>query len=310
MRVGKRVLLQITAALALLLLGSWLVMGASRLPLAITLWLVGVAALYLGAHLLRGLRLLLLIYDGRVRFREVLRAHLFAAGVSRLIPFKLGELYRIALVDCLVANPATAIATVVIERAYDIAFLAMLIAFGLLFGLTDHPSAQAALVIAVSLLFTAALALIALPELLPLLKRYLVLRHNSERSLVLLRTVDRIDLLLAGAIARWRQRRAAVTALSVVIWTLEAAVLMVFVRGVAGGDSGLADVMIDALSALLLIGTQDGISGGSAAAALGGYLLATAVPLSLVALVIGLQSPFRTQTHPPMAVILDRLATP
>ena len=308
MTAFKRGLLRLCAVLAVALLLWWLATGAQvAFAAALTPWLVGAGVLYLAAHVLRGLRLLLLIYDGRVRFREVLRAHLFAAGVSRLVPFKLGEFYRIALVDCLVANPATAIATVLIERAYDVAFLALLLASGLLLCQVDHPAAKAALVLASSVLAAAALTLVALPELLPLLKRYLVLRHNSERSLVLLRAVDRIDLLLAGAVGRWRQRRAAVTALSAMIWAIEAGVLVIVVRSC--GSSSVIDGMVDALIELVLQGSLGGGT-GAASAALPAYLLITAVPLSLLALLLAVISPFRRHPHPPIAVILDRRTNP
>ena len=61
-------------------------------------WLVllGITTLYIGSHVLRMLRLIMLTIDERDKARPLVAAHGLTAFPGSLLPFKIGELLRLA----------------------------------------------------------------------------------------------------------------------------------------------------------------------------------------------------------------------
>ncbi len=258
--------------------------AARLLPLAFAL-----AGVYVLCHLARGLRLFLLLYDGRVRLRDVLLAHLRAAGVSSLIPFKIGELYRIAVLDGLIRDPARALLTVWIERAYDMLFVTA----GLVLLMLRAGPAQAApyawfFVGAVTFLVLSFVLFLVLPENVNALKRYLILRHNSTAALRALRAVHTLHGHLRTAAKLWRYRWATMLWLTLGIWLGELAILYAVV-GLAGGGPGLALDIFHTITlrsspwndpATVLAAAPPGVD---AAAIVATYRVATVDALALIA---------------------------
>lgn len=282
---------RVLTALALLLLVVYLVRVAAQAPASAWGWtFLVIAPLYLAAHCIRALRLFLLCYDGRLRFAEVLRAHFHAAGVSALIPFKLGEVYRIAIIDRILRNPVRAALTVWIERLYDIILLAG--ALAVLLAVVGGQAWGFAWFFAGALLFLflSFFLFVVLPENLTLLKRYLILRHNSERALLQLRALDRLHAVLRTARTLWRYRWATMLWLSFVVWFLEAAALALVVIGAWQP----ADVSLRILHRVMLRSSPWGDSAGvvadigtpGAVAAVDDYRHATIDVLAAVALTV------------------------
>jgi hypothetical protein len=183
------------------------------------------AAAYLAAHALRGLRLFLLLNDGRLRLGAVLAAHVHAAGVSRLVPWKLGEAYRVAVLTGVCGDPLRAVAAVWIERLYDLPLVLGL--FGLCaLAAGAWPSGLAPLlIVAAVFVLLSSLVFLVLPENLGLVARYLALRHNRPWVLRALDAIARVRRVLRTATAVWRHRQATVLWLGTAIWALEAAAI-------------------------------------------------------------------------------------
>jgi len=205
------------------------------------------AAAYLAAHLVRAVRLFLLLNDGRLRFGMVLVGHFHAAGVSALIPFKLGEGYRIGVLGGICGDPVRAIMAVWIERLYDMVMITVLFASCALLAGAWPDGLRWFLALAAGFLFASALIFCVLPENLGLLKRYLVLRHNRPWVPRALAAIDRLHRLLQTAAAVGRHRRATIIWLGLLIWSLEATVI-----AMVGG------FIPDAVSSLLRIAAVEG----------------------------------------------------
>jgi len=204
-----------------------------------------IAPIYIFCHVLRALRLFMLLYDGKVGAGAVLRTHLVAAGVSALIPFKLGELYRIAAINHLINNPTRAVMTVWIERAWDIA----LVAAGLCALLAVDGGWEpfrwflgaAGLFLAVSFFL-----FLVLPENLTACKRWLVIRHQGQWAVTALRAVDALHRLLHTASLLWRYRWATMIWLTAWIWAGELLALHLVVKAVPEA-SGVVTRLVDML---------------------------------------------------------------
>lgn len=248
------------------------------------------AVLYLAAHALRGLRLFLLLYDGRIRLMQVLAVHLHAAGIGRLIPFKLGELYRIGALCSLTGHVPHAIMTVWMERAAD-ALLVLLILIALLAGSGADLASASSLLIALTLfLFVTFFLFLVLPEMAVLATRYLITRHNSARSLSLLRIIDRGRALVALSAGIFRARWASLAWLSLGIWLFELGALVAAVALYAG------QVRASELYGLFQASTaQEAVwqATAPATAAAAGYLLASLDTLVVLVLAGGLISVMR-----------------
>jgi hypothetical protein len=211
---------------------------------------LAIIPLYLAAHALRALRLFLVLYDGDVRLRDTLVAHVHAAGVSALIPFKLGELYRVLSVQGLGVRLPRAVIAIWIERVFDALLVAGLLAIvaavagpAAVAGTAWFPAALALFLFASILLF------LVLPENLVMVKRHLICKHNNAAALAILQLLDGLHRVLADASRIWRTRFATILWLSLGIWALEAGCVLIAAAiagtgAAAGGAHILSDVVV------------------------------------------------------------------
>lgn len=196
--------------------------------------LFGAVSLYLLAHLLRALRLVVIVHDERVGLRDTFAAHFIAAGASLLIPFKLGELFRVAEVARLVRSPVRAILLVWAERVLDLLAItgAMLVALAFRRDLAD--SAAMGVFLTIAVVAGTFIAFYVLPEHLESLKLALIRRTHAPWSLRAVQAVDASQRLLLHAPDAVRRRPATLVLLTAIIWTLEIASLALFLPKAAG----------------------------------------------------------------------------
>ena len=182
---------------------------------------LGACALYLCSHLFRMLRLTLLTLDDRHRALPLISAHALTAFPSSLLPFKIGEVLRLASFYHVYGYRQKALAVWLIERFGDLIVLAVLIV-----GLTllqrdaaDIPLEVLSLVVLG--LSLGLLCLFALSKILHYLNRHLVLTGHRRRDLALLRLSDfifRLELDIQRSITgRW----AGFLLLSAFVWATE-----------------------------------------------------------------------------------------
>lgn len=200
-----------------------------------------VAPCYLLVHALRALRLFLIFYDGNLRLRDALFAHLHSAGVSALIPFKLGEIYRVAVLYATTGLLARALIAAWIERVFDtLLVMALLGLIALLIGPAAVAGAQWFLPVACVFLFVSFFLFLVLPENIAMIKRHLITKHHNPIALRALTVLDRLHKLLAEAGVIWRSRFATILWLSLFIWMLEVGTIVALVGLLGGGSDMLA----------------------------------------------------------------------
>ena len=135
--------------------------------------------IYLFSHLCRVVRLAFLTLDHNVKFRQLFRLHFHTAAVSRMLPFKLGELNRIYILSSLFDKQQTAIMVVWMERLFD----SLVIALFLLFLAFAYSGSVMSYLTIISILgFFVILSFImffVLPETLNSIRRVLIMRYNK-----------------------------------------------------------------------------------------------------------------------------------
>ncbi len=198
--------------------------------LAIRDWssIVGAALLYLLAHLLRALRLTIMIHDDRVGLRETFAAHFVAAGASLLIPFKLGELFRVSEVARLLRSPLRSALLVWSERVLDLLAITALMLIALIFRSDLLQSAAMGILLTASVVVGTLIAFYVMPDNLEGVKLYFIRRYTSPWSLRAVQSVDAVQRLLLHAPDALRRRSATLVSLTLVIWMLEIGALALF----------------------------------------------------------------------------------
>lgn len=194
----------------------------SRLSDGGALAMVGILA-YLGAHLLRALRLAIIAGGHEVSLRRLTSVHFATAGVSLLLPFKLGELYRIFEISLVAGGLRRAVQTVWMERAFDVAALVVMmlvvaVAPAGAAAVFAPLSAAAALFIALTVI-----TFVVLPGNLRTLSLFVIRRYRSERAVTALRTLDGVLRFVESGRQLLRNKQGMVGAVSAFIWALEVA---------------------------------------------------------------------------------------
>lgn len=276
-RAPPRLYLVLLAALV----AGWLVMhagvlgarGSAGMPL-----LLGATSLYLCSHLVRMLRLALLTLDQRDKAAALVAAHTLTAFPSSFLPFKIGELLRLAAFVHVFDGRSKALAVWLAERFGDVVVLSAFILALYLFDV-DLP-ATLRLVLLVFLLATmlGLLSLFAVAKTLVYLNRHLVLSSHSARGLALLRASHALRLLELDIYHSLEGRLSGFALLSILVWTLEIAALALYMPV-------LGDVMAGggpAFGALLSAALLANLPGGAGASGFGLYQSLVLVGLTLL----------------------------
>lgn len=248
-------------AILLAVVGGWLVVRHEDVLQGISYAalpsILGACALYLGSHLFRMLRLLLLTLDDRHHALPLMMAHALTAFPSSLLPFKIGEALRLASFYHVYGYQQKALAVWLMERFGDIAMLALIISgFALLErNLAGVPRSMLGL--AVLGLSLGMFCLLSLSKLLHYISRQLVLTGQRQRDLALLRISNiafRLELDIRKSIA---ERWAGFLLLSAFIWAMEILAFSCFLRIFQSEGASLGDMFSDAfLSGLSLTGAD------------------------------------------------------
>jgi hypothetical protein len=268
------------------------------------------ALLYLASHALRALRLTVIIADEDASLRDVARVHAWTAGVSILLPFKLGELFRVVELARLVRGDtphepmtpfdrfAGAALLVWTERVLDAMAIAAMLLLAILGGsqLLQRFALPGVAVVLVGVGTFAVYYL--LPETIESVKLFVLRRYNTPAGAHALRTLEGVSRILDRAPGVVRRRFPALAMLTGLIWALEVAAMCLFLPAGRSLLRGLETAVAFLFSNLLPggprtleaiareQGTGDSFDAPAQAAA-GLYPQAVYLPLLLLALLAG-----------------------
>lgn len=218
--------------------------------------LVGIIALYLCSHVFRMLRLALLTLDERSKLFPLIAAHALTAFPNSVLPFKSGEILRLASFFHVYDGRRKALAVWVAERLGDIIVITALI-FGLyLFNVEVPASMQVILAVFVTVGGITLLGLFSMAKIFVYLNRHLVLTSVSARGLFLLRTSHQLRTIEREIARSVEGRVSGLIVLSVLIWTVEVAALSLFIHHLNIGGVQFASLFASGLLASLPGGPQ------------------------------------------------------
>ena len=239
-------LLRAERALLWLLLGAMVVASAAvlvrpsafRLPswldLDDGLRLLAGMAIYAVSHVLRFLRLAVLVHHPTIALRRVLQVHLMTTGLGVLLPFKLSELVRVRELGVVTGSWRTGLLAVWLERAFDAAVLCALLGIAAI-GSPETLSLLTPFLALMTAFVALTLVLITVvPPNVRQLMLHLVRRPFGGHSLAALRGMRGTLGMVQQAVAMLRGRISTLLLLSVLIWIAELAVVSVVISGFEG----------------------------------------------------------------------------
>lgn len=184
-------------------------------------------ALYASGHLLRIVRLMLLLGNARLSVRRLAAFHFFTSGVGLAAPLRLGDVFRAVELGSLTGGVVHGITFVWIERVLDAVFLTpmlVLLIFLTVGELPDAAGTYGGFVLTIFSFVAASVVLVALvPDNLRRVGTYMIRRYERPWTLLVLRGIDEIRAAARRVPLLLRGKLASLLALSMLIWLFELA---------------------------------------------------------------------------------------
>lgn len=184
---------------------------------------------YFISHFFRSIRLLILSADANISLRALMSAQYIANGVNLLLPFRLGEVYRVIRFREFFGTGYRSFLFLVIERLFDFSLiLGLLLTLHIFYGTVDFTSFLGSVVIWFGLLFFIGIALVffILDDLLEAIQRYIIQRYTSNRANVILKIIFYIRQSITEISTILNKKGLSCLSLTFLIWGLE---ILVFV---------------------------------------------------------------------------------
>lgn len=251
--------LRVYLMLLLAVVFAWFWWRASSLAeIAESNWfyLLGISALYICSHVLRMFRLVLLTLDKRDSAFPLVTAHALTAFPSSFLPFKLGEVLRLAAFFRVFETRQKAIAVWLAERFGDVLVITAFILGLYLLDINVPPGMRAIFIIFVLASGVGLVGLFAVAKVFVYLNRHLILTSLSPRGLLLLRTSHVLRCLETSIHSSLEGRVSGFLLLSVLIWSFEILALSLFIKLLSIGKSDFAELFASGLLASLPSGSQ------------------------------------------------------
>ncbi|MBB3118045.1 lysylphosphatidylglycerol synthase domain-containing protein [Pseudoduganella violacea] len=267
-----RIYLLLLAALVLLWAGRhWSDLG--DMARGADLLLLSATALYGLSHLFRMLRLVLLTLDQRDKAFALSAAHALTAFPSSFLPFKIGEILRLAALFHVFDFRRKAGAVWLAERFGDVVVIALFILGLYLFDVRVPAAMRTVFFFFVLASLFGLLAMFAVAKTFVYLNRHLVLVSHSRHGLWLLRVSHALRQLELDIYRSVEGRLTGLLLLSVLIWSLEIAALSLFLNRLGAAETDF--------SAMFAAGLLASLPGGGAGA-FGQYQSLALVALTLL----------------------------
>ncbi|MCR4831836.1 MAG: lysylphosphatidylglycerol synthase domain-containing protein [Pseudobutyrivibrio sp.] len=169
-------------------------------------------------HFLKAFRLYLALYGSGISASNYAKIYCKVTPVSILMPFKLGELFRMYCYGHQINNMLKGIVTVVLDRFMDtIALVTMIIVMWLYSGEAIIPIVY----LLVVFLLVAILVFIVFPGLYSYWKKYLLRAKATPRKLRVLLYLDKMNMVYDEIITVSKGRGIILYALSLIAWGVE-----------------------------------------------------------------------------------------
>ena len=198
-------------------------------------------------HAVKLFRMYLILLEKRINFKRFVFAYCRTTLANLVIPFKLGEIYRMTVFSRITENAGIGIASVIVDRFFDtLALVLILIPLHVL-----HPGKVSAVSVflAVFVAFTI-FVFVIFPSAYKYLNRYIIINRDSRNSMAVLKWLEVLDSGYEYISRLVRGRYALITLMSFVAWVLEGSLLyaIAFIIGVKYDAGVFSDYITSIMS--------------------------------------------------------------
>ncbi|MCR5735168.1 MAG: flippase-like domain-containing protein [Lachnospiraceae bacterium] len=148
-----------------------------------------IVVLFILVHALKMMRLYLVLLDEKIEFGRFVFAYFRTTLVNLVIPFKLGEVYRIAAFARITGSLLTGILSIICDRFFDtLALVLIMLPLQVLYKDTVSAVSVFLTVFLLAVLFVFWM----FPSAYGYLNKYIIINRSSVRSMAVLRSLEMI----------------------------------------------------------------------------------------------------------------------
>lgn len=191
------------------------------------LWLVAIGFLFLIVHGSKLSRLYLILIDEKIPFGRFLFLYCLTTLVNLIVPFKLGEFFRIFVFCLATKRIRTGFLSVLLDRFFDtVALVLILLPVELL---KKREVADSTLLLTVFVV-VAVFAYVVFPSIYLYLNRYLIMNRQSKGAMGSLKLLELMNAGYEYVKRLIHGRYALLVIFSFVAWLLECGILFLFAK--------------------------------------------------------------------------------
>lgn len=186
-----------------------------------TVTIAAAAFSYLVSHGFRAIRLCVLLGDRSTPLKRIVTLHGLTAGLGMLLPWKGSEAVRVGELSSLLGSMPRALATVWIERAFDLASAMLLFLFITLLDGRARPSFLPLVAVWAAFIILSIFIFRVLPENIVRLKLFVLGRYEGLTATRLLRFLQGAEAISVSGREAVRERTGSLAILTLAIWFAE-----------------------------------------------------------------------------------------
>lgn len=177
--------------------------------------------IYLLSHIMRILRLYILLLEEKIKWKQLLRIYFITTFVNFVLPFKIGEIYRIIEIGTLCNNIRRGIITIWIERFFDAVVLLVLSTCYLIY--IDNASYNFIPVYILLLVFSglSVLFYVEFRHSFNYLNQFIVSKSNTSKGVRILKFLENLKMIHSDIKRLIVGRTTMLILLSILIWCIE-----------------------------------------------------------------------------------------
>lgn len=196
--------------------------------------LIAIIMTFLIIHIVRMFRIYILLIENKMQFREFAKIYLKTTLVNNVIPFKLGEFYKMICYGEKLNSLSAGVSLVWIDRFFDsiILLILMLIAAK---GNIFSP----VFIILVAFIIFSILAYLSFESTYKYFNTLVLEKGTSKRSKIYLEGIEELKKLYKNAKNMLSYRGATLIVLSIIIWIFEYLIAFLTIKLLFGMEFGL-----------------------------------------------------------------------
>lgn len=186
------------------------------------------SVIYLFSHLIRSFRLILMSGEHNYSYRKLFSEQFKANGFNLLLPFKLGESYRLIAFKQFFGSYTNSFSLLLTERFFDFFAIIAFFCIGLLISSADIKVFENLFYISIALFLVIALIFFVLKDILLILQKNIILKKPSKLNQSLIKISTSIINSLDHISSTAKNKILALSVITLIIWGLEFSVFLIF----------------------------------------------------------------------------------